>query len=177
MVYHITPFYKNDIGCGLNRHIELLPDDSWICVRDQDTLLFEDAGMLIENIAANTDYSLIGSVTNRLRDTRQLYRQTFSYDDSITTHQKIAKHLYNEHGQQVTPVTFDIGGFFMLFPKSIWNAVGGFAEKSILFDRNFTKKVKKIGKVGIAQGLYTFHLYRWGKADPINSTNHLRLCK
>ena len=41
MIAHITPFCTGNIGKGINDMISLLPDDAWICLRDQDTLLFE----------------------------------------------------------------------------------------------------------------------------------------
>lgn len=177
MIYYITPYLKDNIGKGLNDHIALLPDDAWICIRDQDTLMFEDGAQLIEQIINETDFSLIGCITNRLRDNRQLHEKKFSYEESITEHQKIAHQRFCSFRSIVTPVKFDLAGVFMLFPKEIWSKVGGFAEKSILFDRDFTNKVKRIGKVGIAQGLYIFHLYRWGQKDPVNYIKHLKTCK
>ena len=66
----------------------------------------------------------------------------------------------------------------MLFPKSVWEKVGGLKEKSVHVDIEFTNAVrKKGGKVGIAQGLYVLHMYRWGKADARNYTKHLKNCK
>ena len=56
----------------------------------------------------------------------------------------------------------------LMFPKSIWTKVGGFEEGGIVdknyhfHDYNFSMKVKKAGgKIGIAKGIYVFHLYRY----------------
>ena len=175
MIYHITPFCTGNIGKGINEMISLLPDDAWICLRDQDTLLFDGSGELIEQIVANnSDYSLIGCKTNRLGTKGQLIPNMYD-NDSITAHRQTFLDLFSF---VVSPVSHVLAGVFMLFPKSVWEKVGGFKEKSIHFDIEFTNAVrKKGGKVGIAQGLYVLHMYRWGKPDARNYTKHLKNCK
>ena len=177
MVYYITPYYEGDIGKGLNEHIDLLPDNAWVCVRDQDTLLFEGAGRIIDTIADSTDYDLIGAMTNRLRDKNQLYGGRLSNEPDINEHIRIAGELFSIHDFVVAPANFDLAGVFLLFRKSLWRDVGGFATKSIKFDKQFTQDARRKGaRIGIAKGLYVFHLYRWGRSSPCNHVAHLQSC-
>lgn len=177
MVYYITPYCEGDIGKGLNEHISLLPDDVWICVRDQDTLLFDGAGRIIDSIVNTTDCDLIGAMTNRVREKKQLYNGRISNEADINVHVKIAKELFSLHYLVVEPAGFDLAGIFLLFKKSLWTDIGGFATKSIKFDRQFTREARRKGaKIGIAKGLYVFHLYRWGSSTPCDSINHLKSC-
>jgi hypothetical protein len=54
----------------------------------------------------------------------------------------------------------------MLFSKRTWEDVGGFREGGVAvggqtLDNHFSKSVIKIGgKIGIAKGIYLFHIYR-----------------
>lgn len=175
MIYHITPYNEGNIGKGLNDHISLLPEDAWICLRDQDTLLFDGSGALIDAIVEqNKDYSLIGCMTNRLGTKDQLAPGMMD-EENMTKHKQVFLDLFS---LIVSPVSHVLAGVFMLFPKSVWVKVGGFKEQSIHFDQQFTTDVRrKGGKVGLAKGLYVFHLYRWGKSDPRSSISHLKNCK
>ena len=93
--------------------ISLLPDDAWICLRDQDTLLFDGSGELIEQIVANnSDYSLIGCKTNRLGTKDQLVPNMYD-NDSITDHRQTFLDLFSF---VVSPVSHVLAGVFMLFP-------------------------------------------------------------
>lgn len=162
---------KGNIGGAINAFCNLVPDDDWICIRDQDTLMFPGSGDLIESIVQeNRDYSLIGCMTNRLRAPYQCYEGRASDNSDIIYHKKIADEL-SKCGPLVTEIKGHIAGMFMLFPKSVWNKIK-FHENTLYFDRRFSDDVKKSrGKIGIAQGLYLFHYYRLDK--DINNIDHL----
>lgn len=178
-IHYLTPFATDkNIGREYNERIAELPEDCWICVRDGDTLfLRSDWGNQIEEIIKRngTNFKLISCVTNRLRADHQLYKRRFSFDANISNHVDIANELYYTHKYEVEATSY-VAGLCLIFHKSTWNEVK-FREHSILFDKEFNTDIRaKFGgnPIGIAKGLYLFHLYRWGQQDPYNYTAHLK---
>lgn len=177
VIHYITPFCDGNIGKGINDTIQYLPEADWVCLRDQDTLLFRGSGELIQDIVErNSDYALIGCMMNRLNIKSQLAYSHFSDDFNLVQHGGIFDEFKRE-GSVVIQTADDIAGAFMLFPKTTWTQVGGFLERSIIFDRKFTRSARNIGKVGIATGLYIFHLYRMNSLNPTDDITHLNKCR
>ena len=162
-----------DLGKALNNVIECLPDDYWICSRDADTLIMDTSSFTkqCEEIAAKNEYGLVSCMTNRLGLPHQLIDGRSQPEHSININREIhrAKALAKQYGAQVNETEKEVAGIMMLFPKSVWNDVGGFREGGIIFghqllDNVFYEAVRDKGyRVGIAPGIYLFHLYRWGK--------------
>lgn len=177
-VFHITPYFKGDIGKGINESIECLPADAWVCIRDSDTLfLTPDAQRQIQEIAdSNPDFDLIGCRCNRLRSHYVTYERDRLFEcDSITAHVEAARQLETEHWGEVTPLPFGevVAGMFMLMRVSTWQKYK-IPEKTPYFDSMYSDIIFfNGGKLGIAQGIYLFHLYRWGSDDPCNAVDHL----
>lgn len=180
-IRYITPFsiephkriYPN-IGGEYNQVISELPDDCWIVLRDGDTMfLRSDWGHQIQSIIeANNDYDLITCMTNRLGVPDQLWYGEIMEGD-ISKQIEVANTAWNDHRNTVVPVKL-AAGLCMIFKKELWTKVGGFPEYDITFDRVFSDRVLKSGgKIGIAKGLYLFHLYRWGEKNPQSSIKHL----
>lgn len=167
----IQPF---DQECNIGREYNIVvaeqPDDAWIILRDQDTLPFEGfAKQVYSMIQNNPGYDLIGCMTNRLNVNEQLVKGMFD-EDSVTAHLNKAKELYSTQVKEAKLVA----GLCMIFPKSTWVKVGGFVEKSKYFDRIFCEKIRRgKGRIGIATGLYLFHLYRYDKPSPRTYKKHL----
>lgn len=181
-IRYITPFstkHNNskwpNIGGEYNKCIAELPDDCWIVLRDGDTMfLTPDWGNQIKNIIENNkDYDLISCMTNRVGLKTHIYSDFLFQCKDISYHVCHAQTRNIVSGSDVIPA--DIApGYLMLFHKSLWQKVGGFKENSITFDKIFSNKVLKSGgKIGIATGLYLFHLYRWGQKNPEKSIKHL----
>lgn len=176
-IHYITPFATDkNIGREYNDRISELPDDSWIVIRDGDTLFMRpDWGQQIEDIIKRNggQYKLIGCVTNRLRASHQLHNYTFSNDGNISNHLSIANDLYGAYYNEVEP-TSTIAGLCMIFHKSTWQEFK-FNENSLRFDTEFCTSIRrKYGvSIGIAKGLYLFHLYRWGEKNPADYIKHL----
>lgn len=177
----ITPFSTErnamglpNIGKAYNEAIAELPDDCWIVLRDGDTMfLTHDWGSQIEAIIkANPYYDLITCMTNRLGISDQLlYGEINDYE--IGDQIDVAKACWTNHGTEVVPAKL-AAGLCMIFHKSIWVKAKGFPEHSITFDRVFSERViNNGGKIGIAKGLYIFHLYRFGQAKPQFAIKHL----
>ena len=179
-IYYSTPFStEKNIGKALNEFCELVPDDAWIVLRDMDTLfLRSDVGNQIEDIIKKNGekYKLISCMTNRLRANHQLHNSRFSEDPNMNNHVLLANQYHLNWYDQVE-ATSCVAGLLMIFHKSTWEQVR-FRENSILFDKEFNTDIRaRFGgrtPIGIAKGLYVFHLYRWGAKDPYNSIEHLK---
>lgn len=171
----IQPFSQSkNIGGEYNKCIAELPDDCYLVLRDQDTLPLRPdwANQIHAVIKANPDFQIIGCMTNRLRAPYQLAYGVFSNDGDITEHIKIADTLWNAHNDLVTDVP-GVAGMCMIFHKSVWEQIK-FTENSIFFDKEFCQQARKLGmNIGVARGVYLFHLYRWGQKDPFNYKDHL----
>lgn len=173
-IFYSTPFaLDKNIGKSYNEFCELMPPDSYIVLRDGDSMfLTPDFGKIIHSIIEEhgNQYDLIGCTTNRLRSNSQLHKGAFSNESNIIKHIEIAEDL--KQYTEIRPTT-EVAGLCMIFRKSLWERVK-FRENSLAFDRQFSKDVLKIGgKIGIATGLYLFHSYRMGKEDPKNYVQHL----
>jgi len=174
-IHYITPFaLDKNIGKEYNARISELPDDAWICLRDQDTLpLSPYFGARVAELIENRGcYSLIGCMTNRLRSSHQLHGRLFSENTDIKYHMDISEERWMNFHTKIVPAQ-SIAGMFMLFPKSLFNEVQ-FKENSLRFDVQFCIDAADKGyKIGIAQGVYLFHMYRLGSPNPYNDIKHL----
>lgn len=181
-VHHLTPGRSDlNIGKAINDIVKLLPHDSWICLRDIDTMpaYHEVFYKQIEDIAATTTCGLVSCFTNRLGLWYQLHTGKADTDTNWMNHRIIGKNRYHEHGITVVETNQTVGGVMMLFSKKVWLATGGFKEGHIringsFFDWHFSMAVKKSGyKIGIAPGVYLIHLYRPDAKNPRTHTKHL----
>lgn len=184
-VHHITPGRADkNLGGAINEIIKRLPNQDWICIRDIDSMpgyhekFFEQC----EYFARYSGYDLIGCMTNRCGMKEQLLsgdRDKIDHNTDLLHHREVARDLYNQHKYKIKPAETTIAGLMMLFPKSVWEAVGGFKEGTIrvngsFVDWHFCNDVKNAGyRIGIARGLYMIHLYRIEHKNPRSKTNHL----
>lgn len=181
-VHHITSARADkNFGKAVNQAIEGLPDQDWICLRDIDTIPPYHEGFIkqCEEIAnSNSGYALIGCMTNRLGLTYQLVKGMFDVWD-MKVHREKAKELAAKKGVKKLSSGQTVGGVLMLFPKSVWVKVGKFPEGGISINNNFvdyhfSKAVAKVGKLGIAENIYLFHMYRSEAKDTRTAKEHLR---
>lgn len=168
-IHHITPGRTDlNFGKSINDLIEFLPDEDWICLRDIDTVPLHHRVFFkqCEDIAKSGEYDLVSCMTNRLGIAYQLHDGKISNNFDINFHLKIAHDRYNKHGSNVSEAPGPIAGLLMLFSKQTWEDVGRFREGGVqvngsFLDFLFSRHVKKIGgKIGIAKGMYLFHIYR-----------------
>jgi GT2 family glycosyltransferase len=167
--------YDLNIYKRLNEVIDLLPNN-WICLTDQDTLKFAEFPLNLKTFLETSEITkndLIGTKTNRLRPTNpQVINELFN-ENNIDVHYKKSLELWQNNGVKVT-ITNLIAGCCMIFHKELWTKIGGFQKDKIFFDKYFSYDVvKNGGKCLIAEGLYVFHLYRWGSKDPVSEVSHL----
>src|ERR1044072_5401245 len=176
-IWYSTPFaVDKNIGRAYNEFCEMVPDGDWICLRDGDTMfLHPHWGKQLQDVVLKhgQDYALLGCITNRLRSTRQLYNNAFSTDPDILNHKRIAGELYSARYDSVRNAGHEIAGLLMLFPKSTWKQIK-FQENTIHFDSIFSQAVLRSGgQVGLMEGVYCFHYYRFDQPDPANYKQHL----
>jgi len=176
LIYHFTPFFKGDISEGINRSVEAVPDDAWICIRDADTMFLTwKQQWQLEEITQKTDFGLLGCLTNRCYPTYCMYEGKLSENYDILYHVDLAKRLEKEHWGEVEDAV-ELGskdgsegllyGQFLLFPKKVWKEVGGF-QGHINHDFEFSRRVLKAGhRLGVATGVYIFHAFRPGVKIP-----------
>lgn len=176
-VHYISAFdpLKN-IGGALNKAIAQLnaDDNDWICSTDMDILwLRSDSKSQLEHILNNTDYDLLGPLTNRLGTQNQLVPNIFN-EDSITRHIEIAKERHDIAYGEIMPYNKVLAAFCLCFRVKTWKLLGGFSENNIVFDTNFAQKAYEHKlKSGLLIGIYVFHLYRWGSHKPSIDIKHL----
>lgn len=181
-VHHITPARSDkNFGKAINQLIEGLPDLDWICLRDIDTVppYHEEFIKQVEEIANNPrGYSLIGCMTNRLGLPWQLVPGMFDEWD-MKKHREKAKELSEKKTIKQLNSGQTVGGILMLFPKSVWAKVGKFPEGGIsirnnFVDYHFSRAVAKVGRLGIAENIYVFHMYRADAKDTRTAKDHLK---
>jgi GT2 family glycosyltransferase len=176
IIEHIQVYdYDLNISKRLNEVIENLPNN-WICLTDNDTLKFPSFSPNLKTILESeniTKNDLIGTYVNRLRPSNpQVINELFDTSD-INVHFNKAIELWSENKTNTIETNL-IAGSCMIFHKELWSKIGGFNESKTFFDKYFSYDVKDIGgRCLIAQGLYIFHLYRWGSKSPVDAVEHL----
>ena len=164
-----------NFGGYLNRVCGLVPNpDDLIVITDGDVMfLTPDWGKQIEDITeANHDIDVFGCKMNRCNVLSQKEEWLFNSTD-IQDHIENAKHRKSEYYTIVGTTNGPIAAACMWFRRSVWDQIK-FKEDSIRFDIEFCFDAKNNGlKLGIASGLYVFHMYRYGSKDPANDYKHL----
>ena len=186
MIHYITPASTDkNLGYAINRLIDPVDNDDWICLRDIDTLPLLDTlefVQAVQEIANSTNHDVIGAMVNRQGLKYLCHDGIMSNEPDINKHRLIAKQRWDMYGCKTidTKLRETVAGAFMLFKKSTWQKVGGFPEGGIsidgkMIDYLFCMSVQKAGgTLGYAPGLYLFHMYRWGQKDPQYQTRHLK---
>jgi len=169
---------QKNIGRAYNEFCDLVPgEDDWICLRDQDSLMWPELALKqIEDVLElhGSSYQLLGCVTNRLASTYQRPFPEDYEDPSVLTAYNRALWLHNNRYSEVSDHGRPIAGLFMLFQKKTWLR-HPFAEHTYDADRLFSEAVMRSGgRIGLMQGLYVFHYYRFDKPNPGNYVKHLQ---
>jgi hypothetical protein len=189
-IYSFTPFASDkNFGKACNDHCELVPnDEDWILLRDCDTtFLTPNFPQQIQAIVDNyhDKFDLIGCYTNRIGLDYQLYDGKLSENTDIKHHIEIAKSLHEEKFDKVVKLNKNIAGFFLLFSKKAWKE-HKFEEGLLVTKKDYDGKERagyidywfsnyfaRKKRVGIALGLYVFHVYRLFAKSRLDQ-NHLR---
>lgn len=184
MIYKFKPFsVTKQLGEEYNAHCSLVPnDEDWILLMDYDTMILcpETYGVIERAINTNPMVEIFSAWTNRIGYRHQRYGNPLVPDvnSDIKQHIILAKNLAREYCfGSVIPIT-TAAGFFLLFRKSYWKAVGGF-QKGIrdgderMFDYNFCLPAQRRGTIALIRGVYVWHTYRLMQED-YRYTDHLK---
>jgi hypothetical protein len=177
-IHYLQPFaLDKNIGRAYNEACEPIPDGDWICLRDGDSMfLRHDWGQQLHDIVSRhgDQYALFGCRTNRLRTDDQIYSRAFFDDPNVLHHKVIADNLAATRYADVTNFLHPLAGLLMLFPKTTWHRVR-FKENRINLDAHFSNELRQQGyRIGLMEGVYCFHFYRFDKPDPCNYIKHLQ---
>lgn len=171
---------EKNIGRAYNEFCDRITDDpdDWICIRDMDSLMWPELALKqIEDVLElnGEKYQLFGCVTNRLATE---YQRPFPEDfdnPSVLKANERALWLHNNKYAQVADHGRPIAGLFMLFQKKTWER-HPFKEGIYTADTEFGESILNAGgKIGLMQGLYVFHYYRFDKPNPTKYLRHLEI--
>lgn len=163
-VHYSTPYgLDGNIGKAYNEYVRTLPADDWVCLRDGDTMfLHPEWGRQVQAIAERAQeeqYSLLGCKTNRLRSGFQMMPGMEHVSD-MKHHHYVADEAYNVFGPEIYEVYNVLAAFFWLMPVKVVQD-NPFPENTIHFDSIYCRHLYSNGhKLGLAVGLYVYHLYR-----------------
>lgn len=182
-LFHISPLAIDmKLGRELNKHIECLPEDSWILVTDRDTMFLGDnyAKIIYEAIEDNPDAALMTCWTNRLKNKDMCLDGSISYDPDVINHywksEMLERCKEDEKFKKYTEIKRKVvAGMFWLFPRSTWET-NKFDDMPVIkkggksFDIRWTEKIN--GKRIMINRLYIFHYYRMHKK--LGDYDHLK---
>ena len=176
---------NKNIGRSLNRQIERMGEDEWVVVTDGDACFMTPYfGKIIEDaIMRYPDTSLFGCYTNRIGLNYQTIDGQISENYNALYHKRIAEDRANKYWSQCHKIDSTVAGFFMCFPRKVWEDnkfneelfdATGYNGKGALFDYLFCEKlIKENHNIRLIRGLYMFHFYRAGEENPRRSIKHL----
>ena len=179
-IYEFVPFdLDKNIARGINRHCALVPNDNdWIIIRDGDTMYTRsDWQKIVHEVIKRHGgkYKLFGAKTNRVNRPHQRIKG-MEHNFDLRQHYKKGQDLFDKHQYDVEVNNLSVSGFFMCFPKYVWNEFKFNEKKPTSFDTLFFQDVKRRYACADIKGLYIIHLFRLWEED-INkakkSINHL----
>lgn len=150
-------------------------------MRDLDTMpLLPTAEFLeqVQSLITPSRYALIGAMVNRQGLPWLMPGGEIDANPDINHHISKAYALKEQYGSFIERCD-GIAGAFMLFPKKLWATVGGFCdgianENGEMIDYDFCMRARRRGAaIGVAKGVYLFHMYRWGSKHPMSDQQHL----
>lgn len=180
-VHWLSPYRQDkNIGLAINEAIKDLRtnENDWIVLTDYDVLfLLPESKSVIIDILRDTEYDILGAVTNRISMPNQLIPGVFNEWD-ILKHIGYARQILDAHGTKVRPVQDILAAFCLCFRVETWRKLGGFQENSIQFDIMFSLAAMRAKmKLGVMEGVYVFHLYRPLSDNASMDTKHLEQIK
>ena len=117
---------------------------------------------------------MLGCLTNRIGVHEQLCGGVISDEGDINLHVGIAKQCWEVNRGYHIQTRGPLGAFMLCFRVSVWQELSGFKEGVLNFDSLFCELARQRGFItGIMQGVYVFHLYRWGTINPCKQIQHL----
>jgi len=179
MIHILKPYsVTKNLGQAYNEAMKLLPDDSWGCLMDLDTMfLTPDAGSILWGYTERyPDTGLFTCWTGRGHSlsTHQVLNGKTNENDRMRDHIKIAQER-KQSLWKVTVLNREVSGFLMMIKKSTWNQIK-FSEwpgRCLGVDNDYCWRLLEAGKsIARMDGLYVWHTYRL--ENGVHDKSHLK---
>jgi hypothetical protein len=124
MIYFSSPYLKGNLGKAYNLFCESVPDGSWICLTDADTIFLNSqyGSQFQQYIELFGDkIELFTAYCNRVGEKKQCYNGRISNDSNIISHYRICENLGRDT-PRIKPIYSPISGFLMMFKKDTWGS-------------------------------------------------------
>jgi GT2 family glycosyltransferase len=172
------PFYPGDLGKAYNEFMELLGDDDWAILMDNDVLFTTDQWwyQLRHAIEERPHAGMFTCVTNRHGNAEQVYNCSktresrhpgiFCSDGNshdMVEHRRIGRELLDKYGSEAVPLKSASRGTLMCVSKETWLHAGKFIESGKIgnVDMGFLHALRKAKRrIYMLPGLYVYHWYR-----------------
>lgn len=172
MIYHFNSIFTGkNIGAYYNQCCGIVPAGEWICLWDADVMTFHTFTgwneFLEKVISENKDTGLFSCVANRIGTHKQRVNKEQCTNPSMAYHRELSEARLKQYGTRVRKDVKSVSGLMLLFPKKLWEAVGGFKEDGMLaVDTEFSRAIYEKGYcIGIMEGMYVMHYYRFTEGN------------
>ena len=141
-------------------------DNDWIVLRDADLMILtpEYEKVMLETADKHPEYDLWTCYTNRVMCIPQVIEEMF-YEPDLQKHREKALELYRKKRNKAKRVKVPVSGYQMMFRKKTWKRLNGFSDgEGPAADTIFSRKVLDSGgRIGLMEGVYGFHYYRFNE--------------
>ena len=163
MIYtHIPYSLERNYGKAVNDFMVKLDDTDWAVIMDYDAMFTHNKWFHVVHEAIKEGDALITCPTNRTGNPYQKAKVDEN-NHNMEYHYKIGKELYEKHGNEVKDFEcpgYLMSGYTMIFPKTLWSAIGGFPQGQYGVDNAVHRKAMEEGfPIKILPGVYVYHAY------------------
>lgn len=164
--FHIIPYStEGHLADAYNAGVEAVSAGvEWVLITDADVMFVtpQYGHLIAQVIAEHPEAGLITCVTNRIGAACQLAQEVPKATSDLLALRAAALVRLEKYGAAVTRIAPPCSGFFMLFRRAVWRAVGGFKGRGIFdVDWRFSREVAAAGYAILRMdGLLAIHYYR-----------------
>ena len=175
-IHQFTPYsLEGDLGKAYNDYCELVPDDSWILLRDEDTMVLTPKHLHIvsEYINKFPDTGIFTCYTNRVHHLNKsvLWEGKPSRNFNLLYWYEQSKKA-TENKYRFKEIKKVISGYYMLFSKATWEKVK-FESGMLGVDNKFSQGVLDLGmSIKLMKSVLCVHYYRGHKST--KNKEHLK---
>ena len=166
-ILYVNTFAPNArIGDYYNSLAKTLPDDTWICATDADTMFLDDRSDNIIRTAIREypEADLFTGWTNRIGFPYQVYNNELFNEPSMIPHRLIASYLADKP-VSCTELFSNSAGFCMIFPVRLIGQIEfppNIQQNNEFWDYTFTKDLLESGRrIFRINNIYLLHYYRF----------------
>ena len=163
---HVVPYsLEGNIADAYNEAIAAVNEAiEWVLITDADVMVITPryGHLIAQVIKKNPGAGLITCVTNRIGAVCQRAEEVPSRTADLLQLRSAAVLRWEKYSDAVTEVSPPCSGFFMLFRRTVWAAVGGFKGHGLRgVDWRFSRDIASAGlPILRMDGLLAIHFYR-----------------